>query len=148
MISDYAYQQIKDSFMRDRLDDGAFALALTLYQNNFEKLKRDGKTDQEAENTLLTDITLESFKNLSGPLFKENARKITKLDRAKATFGAALYNIAIGIVGNVVFVILSLIVVFAMKDTAKNFLKSFDDQQTEVRSEAKPENRLPPNPQQ
>jgi len=124
LISDSAYDQIKTSFDRDKIHDGAFAMALTLYQKNFEDLVGLGKTEAEAEATLLTDITITSLKDQSIRGFQGHAKRAVMGDRAKEGFGSAMYNIFLNVVGNVVFIVLSVVVYLTMQDTAKNFFSS------------------------
>jgi hypothetical protein len=135
MISDVAYTAIQSATKQARYSDGVFATSLRLYQENYTATltANAGMSQTQIEALLLIPTNVRSLLDQSDREFKDNARKTLFSERAGRSLSDAAWNVFLNIIGNVIFITISIAAYLAMQDTAQNAFKSLG---FEVRSKA------------
>lgn len=126
MISDVAYEALQNAAKQARYSDGIFATALRLYQENYTATlaANGGMSQSQIEALLLIPTNVKSLLDQSDREFKDNARRALFSERAGRSLSDAAWNVFLNIVGNVIFIAISIAAYLAMQDTAKNTFES------------------------
>ena len=141
VISDAAYQQLQTAAAQKGLSKGVFGTALRLYQENCTTTLAAGNIPKaQVERLLLSSVNITSLLDQSVIEFKAEARKALFKERAVRSFKDAGWNIAVNILANIIFILLSILVYLSMQDTAQNTFRSLG---VDVRPSIEQDGRAP-----
>lgn len=120
VIAEYCRQQQKNTCVRD--------LAYSIYRQQFESLTKDGTTDQTAidaiQKTLLSTGNLVAHVRSAEETLRKQFEEELKPIRAKSTKDSFWFAVMTGIVGNIIYSLLLIILFVVAKDQLSSWLSS------------------------
>lgn len=141
MLSDAAYDALKQASATRRHSRAVLSTALRLYQENYLTMKaaNSAMTPQKFEALQLVPTSITSLLDQSEREFRNFAKEATLPERISRGIKDAAWNISLNITASLIFVVLSVGAYLALQSTAQDFFQSIGFDVQPAREIATPE---------
>lgn len=120
VIAEYCQQQQKNTCIRD--------LAYSIYRQQYESLTKDGTTDQTSidaiQKTLLSQGNLVAHVRSAEETLKKQFEEDIKPIQAKSTKDSFWFAVLTGVVGNIIYSLVLIVLFIVAKDQLSSWLTS------------------------
>lgn len=126
MISDDAYNKLKDEVQSRKLSEGVLAESLHLYLKDFQSTQSENPEmqDNEIQSLLLRPTGVKSLINVATDNYKDGAVLATQNHRFLVGWISFGSNILVGVIANIIFTLVMIAFFLSARDVSENFFRA------------------------